>query len=195
MPMREQMPELDMMSSLVALANLARAQLGQPDGIETARQAVAERIGHDHMVIIPAVELCEIKFKAQADDRPSVGDVNSHNDRWVGDDGDELGTICGEGWKISRLDDDVVSYYRETAETKFGRIETAGIWNSSAIWQGRWQSLFATGVSGEVAGMFGVRQLYQEVPRLRYRSFVLLIPINAADAALQQRIRRGYVAD
>ncbi|MDN7671431.1 hypothetical protein QZM22_02570 [Burkholderia oklahomensis] len=184
-----------MMSTLVGFADLARARLDAGAGMETARQTIAERIGNENVVILPAIELCDIKFKARADDRPSVGDVNSHTDRWIGDDGTELGTVRGEGWKIASLGRDVISYYRETADTTLGRIETAGIWNSSAIWQSRWQSLFATGVSGAVTGMFGVRQLYQEVPRIRYRSFVLLIPIEAADASLRDRILRGFAAD
>lgn len=185
----------DMMSNLVGLANLARAQLNLPDGLNKARQIVAERIGTDRLVILSLLELSDIQFKAQADDRPTVGDVNSHVDRWVGDDGVEIGTISGEGWKIASLSQDVISYYRETADTRFGRIETAGVWNSSAIWGGRWQSLLATGVTGEVTGMIGVRQLYQEVPRERYRAFVLLIPIDAAGEAQQDRIRRGYTTE
>ena len=191
MPINEQ----DMMSNLVSLADLARAQLDLPDGFNKARQIVAERVGTDRIVMLPLRELSDIQFKAQADDRPTVGDVNSHIDRWIGDDGVEIGTISGEGWKIASLDKDVISYYRETADTRLGRIETAGVWNSSAIWQGRWQSLFATGVTGEVTGMIGVRQLYQEVPRERYRAFVLLIPIEAADEAIQGRVRRGYTTD
>ncbi|WP_226383252.1 allene oxide cyclase barrel-like domain-containing protein [Burkholderia mayonis] len=184
-----------MMSTLVGLANLARARLNEGAGMKAARQTIAERIGNENVVLIPALELCDIKFTAEADDRPSVGDVNSHTDRWIGDDGTELGTVRGEGWKIASLGQDVISYYRETADTTLGRIETSGIWNSSAIWQSRWQSLFAAGVSAAVTGMFGVRQLYQEVPRVRYRSFVLLIPIEAADASLRDRILHGFSTD
>ncbi|KVD82535.1 hypothetical protein WS62_23140 [Burkholderia sp. ABCPW 14] len=189
------LPNNDMMSTLVGLANLARVRLNEGAGMKAARQTIAERIGNENVVLIPALELCDIKFKAEADDRPSVGDVNSHTDRWIGDDGAELGTVRGEGWKIASLGQDVISYYRETADTTLGRIETSGIWNSSAIWQSRWQSLFAAGVSAAVTGMFGVRQLYQEVPRVRYRSFVLLIPIEAADASLRDRILHGFSTD
>ncbi|CAM3822690.1 allene oxide cyclase barrel-like domain-containing protein [Xenorhabdus thuongxuanensis] len=185
----------DMMSGLVQLANLARTELETSSAPEKAREAIARCLGHDRAVIISMLELSDIKFQAKADDRPSVGDVNSHTDRWIDDDGNEVGIICGEGWKIARFGEDIISYYRETAETKLGRIEISGIWNSSAIWQKQWQSLFATGVSGEVAGMFGVRQLFQEVPRQRYRAFVLLIPLKTADESLQNLIRCGYVTE
>lgn len=187
--------EPDMMSSLVGLATLARAEMAQSGGIDKARQTLAERFGLGRVVIISAVELCEIRFKALAEDKPSVGDVNSHTDRWIDEDGAELGTVHGEGWKIASLGQEVISYYRETATTGLGRIETSGIWNSSAIWNGRWQSLLATGVTGEVTGMFGVRQLYQEIPRERYRAFVLLIPIEAASDAIREQILRGYTTD
>lgn len=186
--------ENDLMSTLVGLANLARTKIEAGASVDEAKRLVAEQIGNPNVVILPLLELSEIKFKAKAEDRPSVGDVNSHDDRWLDDQGVEVGTIRGEGWKVATLGEDIISYYHETAETVYGRIETSGIWNSSAIWRRGWQSLFATGVSGDVTGMFGVRQLYQEVPRERYRAFVLLIPIAAADAALRDRILSGYTA-
>jgi hypothetical protein len=187
--------EHDMMSTLVGLANLARAEIEAGASLDAAKQLIADRIGNPNVVLLSLLELSEIQFKAKAEDRPSVGDVNSHDDRWLDDQGVEIGTIRGEGWKIATLGEDIVSYYHETAETIYGRIETSGIWNSSAIWRRGWQSLFATGVSGDVTGMFGVRQLFQEVPRTRYRAFVLLIPIAAANAALRDRILSGYVAN
>ena len=49
MPINEQ----DMMSNLVSLADLARAQLDLPDGLNKARQIVAERIGTDRFVMLP----------------------------------------------------------------------------------------------------------------------------------------------
>ncbi|MEX5715760.1 FAD-dependent oxidoreductase [Serratia ureilytica] len=72
----------------------------------------------------------------------------------------------------------MVSWYHETAETPLGRIETAGIWNSSAIWAGQWQSLFAAGVSGDVMGKIGVRQLYQDIPREKYLTLIVLLPLD-----------------
>jgi hypothetical protein len=185
----------DMMSALVRLANLARTALSTSGEEENARETVTKLVGHDHVVIISALELSDIKFQAKLLDQPSVGDVNSHRDRWVDDNGHEIGNVCGEGWKIACFGQDVISYYRETAETRLGRIEIAGMWNSTAIWQKQWQSLPAMGVSGEITGMLGVRQLYQEIPRQRYRAFVLLVPLETADASYQELIRRGYVTD
>lgn len=183
----------DLMSCLVKLANFARIQLDSTKNLEKTLEIVAKYIGHDRIVIISAFELSNIEYKAILDDRPSVGDVNSHTDLWTDDCGNEIGSVYGEGWKISKLGDDIISYYKETANTKFGRIETSGIWNSSAIWNKKWQSLFATGVSGEVAGMIGVRQIFQELPRQHYRAFVLLIPIDKIDEYLQETIRNGYI--
>lgn len=183
----------DLMSCLVKLANFARIQLDSTKNLERTLEIVAECIGHDRIFIISAFELSNIEYKAILDDRPSVGDVNSHTDLWTDDCGNEIGSVHGEGWKISKLGDDIISYYKETANTKFGRIETSGIWNSSAIWNKKWQSLFATGVSGDVAGMIGVRQIFQELPRQHYRAFVLLIPIEKIDEYLQVTIRNGYI--
>lgn len=185
----------EMMSSLVKLANLAREELSATGSEQQARDVVTKIIGHDHFVMLNLLELSEIKYQAEKDDQPSVGDVNSHTDRWLDDSGREIGTISGEGWKIAQFGEDIISYYRETAETALGRIEVAGLWNSSAIWQKQWQSLPATGVSGDVTGMFGVRQLFQETPRKRYRTFILLLPLERTDESLQAAIRNGYIND
>lgn len=169
----------DILSELITLANSVRAELDKGVNSETIKINLQEEQGYLNVSIISATEMANISFNAQDNLRPTVGDHNSHADILNDQQGYRIGTISGSGWKIAGLaDDSVVSYYRETAETPLGRIETSGVWNSSAIWARQWQSLLAVGVNGDVMGKIGVRQLFQEVPRERYFSLFVLVPLS-----------------
>ncbi|MCS3605642.1 allene oxide cyclase barrel-like domain-containing protein [Erwinia rhapontici] len=169
----------NVLSELIALANWVRAEIEQGSSVTEVEHSLAENKGYANATVISVVEMANIHFNAKTNSGPTVGDANSHVDHFIDERGELAGTMTGSGWKIAALaDNSVVSYYHETAETPQGRIETSGIWNSSAIWASQWQSLLAVGVSGDVMGKVGVRQLYQEVPREKYRTLLVLVPLD-----------------
>jgi hypothetical protein len=167
------------LSELITLANEVRAELDKGVDIESIKSNLEKKQGYLNVSIISATEEANIRFNARNNYEPTIGDHNSHTDVLFDKQGERSGTINGSGWKIAGLaDNSVVSYYRETAETPLGCIETSGIWNSSAIWARQWQSLLAVGISGDVMGKLGVRQLFQEIPREKYFTLFVLVPIN-----------------
>lgn len=169
----------NVLSELIALASWVRAEIGKGFSVSQVEGLLASNKGYANATVMSVVEMANINFNAKTKNGPTVGDANSHMDHFIDDRGEPAGTITGSGWKIAALaDNSVVSYYHETAETPQGRIETSGIWNSSAIWASQWQSLLAVGVSGNVMGKVGVRQLYQEIPREKYRSLLVLVPLD-----------------
>lgn len=169
----------NVLSELIMLANWVRAELDKGLAVSDIEKTLASNKGYKNATVISVTEMANINFNAKTQNGPTVGDANSHVDQFIDDQGKSAGTMTGSGWKIAALaDDSVVSYYHETAETPQGRIETSGIWNSSAIWASQWQSLLAVGVSGDVMGKVGVRQLYQEIPREKYRTLLVLVPLD-----------------
>lgn len=169
----------NVLSELIALANWVRAEIDKGISASEVEKLLVLNKGYKNTTVISVVEMANINFNAKTKNGPTVGDANSHVDQLIDNQGASVGTMTGSGWKIASLaDSSVVSYYHETAETPQGRIETSGIWNSSAIWASQWQSLLAVGVSGDVMGKVGVRQLYQEIPREKYRTLLVLVPLD-----------------
>ncbi|HIB1631528.1 TPA: allene oxide cyclase barrel-like domain-containing protein [Salmonella enterica subsp. enterica serovar Muenchen] len=169
----------NILSELILLGDYVRQLIKKGRQIAEIENDLKKEKGYENVTIFYVIEMANIKFKAKANDSPNVGDVNSHADILVDYQGHNIGTMNGQGWKIASLpDNSVVSWYHETAETPQGRIEIAGVWNSSAIWAGKWQSLFAAGVSGDVMGKIGIRQIYQDIPRKRYLTLMVLLPLE-----------------
>jgi len=169
----------NVLSELITLANRVRDNLNKGDKSEAIEKMLARNGEYNNVTVISVVEEAHIKSNAKSQDGPNIGDVNSHRDILIDAEGNNIGTMTGNGWKITTLaDDSVVSWYHETAETLLGNIEISGVWNSSAIWAGQWQSLFAAGVSGSVMGKIGVRQIYQAVPRKKYLTLIILLPLD-----------------
>ncbi|MFZ4831859.1 allene oxide cyclase barrel-like domain-containing protein [Rouxiella sp. Mn2063] len=169
----------NILSELIALANRVRDNLNKGEKPGDIENNLKESGEYNNVTIISVVEKANITFNAKTQNGPNVGDVNSHRDSLIDPEGNNIGTMIGSGWKIATLaDDSVVSWYHETAETLRGNIEISGVWNSSAIWAGEWQSLFAAGVSGEVMGKIGVRQIFQAIPREKYLTLIVLLPID-----------------
>lgn len=168
----------NILSELIVLGNNVRQLIEDGKDIAEIENVLEINNGYKHVTVLYVTEIANIKFKAKTNSSPSIGDVNSHTDLLVDYQGNNIGTMSGQGWKIASLpDNSVISWYHETAETPKGKIETAGIWNSSAIWAGKWQSLFAAGVSGDVMGKIGVRQIYQDIPRKKYLTLIVLLPL------------------
>ncbi|AUO04345.1 hypothetical protein C0558_22140 [Serratia marcescens] len=177
----------NVLSELIALGDYVRQLISSGKEGNDIEHILATKDGYNNATVLSVIEMANITFKAKADNVPNVGDANSHIDRLVDKQGHDIGTMKGQGWKIASLpDDSVVSWYHETAETPLGRIETAGIWNSSAIWAGQWQSLFAAGVSGDVMGKIGVRQLYQDIPREKYLTLIVLLPLDQIKSLIKK---------
>ncbi|MFI8417081.1 allene oxide cyclase barrel-like domain-containing protein [Serratia sp. NPDC078593] len=177
----------NVLSELIMLANNIRQQLFAGRQSVDIERELKEKEGYHNITIISVVERANITFNAKTESGPNVGDANSHTDQLVDERGQDFGTMTGSGWKIAALTDgSVVSWYHETAETPLGNIETAGIWNSSAIWAGQWQSLFAAGVSGDVMGKIGVRQIYQDIPREKYLTLIVLLPIDQVKSIIKK---------
>ncbi|WJV63931.1 hypothetical protein PCO86_08070 [Pectobacteriaceae bacterium CE70] len=175
----------NVLSELITLANWVRAEIDKGIAPGEIKIKIFKERGYSDVSIISVTEIANINFNAKNTHGPSVGDQNSHTDFFIDHKGHHAGTITGSGWKIAELaNNSVVSYYHETAETLLGRIETSGVWNSSAIWAREWQSLLAVGVSGELMGKIGVRQLFQEVPREKYFTLIVLVPINQIKSSL-----------
>ncbi|AYO38124.1 MULTISPECIES: allene oxide cyclase barrel-like domain-containing protein [Serratia] len=177
----------NVLSELITIGDQVRQKIlsgNKPADIELALQ---KNEGYNNVTVISAIEMANITFNAKTKSGPNVGDANSHTDQLFDEEGRDLGTMTGSGWKIASLaDGSVVSWYHETAETPLGRIETSGIWNSSAIWAGQWQSLFAAGVSGDVMGKIGVRQIYQDIPREKYLTLIVLLPIDQIKSLIKK---------
>lgn len=169
----------NVLSELITLGNQVRGKiLGGKKSAEIER-VLEKETGYKNVTVISVVEIANIKFNAKTESGPNVGDANSHIDQLLDEQGHNIGIMTGSGWKIASLaDGSVLSWYHETAETPLGNIETAGIWNSSAIWSGEWQSLFAAGISGDVMGKIGVRQIYQDIPREKYLTLIVLVPVD-----------------
>ncbi|CAI1667415.1 Uncharacterised protein [Serratia marcescens] len=177
----------NVLSELIMLGDYVRELIGSGKSTAEIERVLASKDGYKNVTILSVIEMANITFKAKTNNAPNVGDANSHTDLLVDQQGRDIGTMKGQGWKIASLpDDSVISWYHETAETPLGRIETAGIWNSSAIWAGQWQSLFAAGVSGDVMGKIGVRQLYQDIPREKYLTLIVLLPLDQIKSLIKK---------
>lgn len=176
----------NVLSELISLTNWVREEIEKGAGINDIERDLALNHQYGNVTIVNVTEMANINFNAKTKSGPTVGDANSHVDQFIDESGNQVGSMTGSGWKIAALpDNSVVSYYHETAETAVGRIETSGIWNSSAIWASQWQSLLAVGVSGDVMGKIGIRQLFQEIPREKYRTLIVLVPLNQIKSLLQ----------
>ncbi|OKB68341.1 hypothetical protein BHU62_02405 [Serratia marcescens] len=177
----------NVLSELITLGDYVRQLMNASKDATEVERILESNDGYKNVTVFSVIEMANITFKAKTDNAPNVGDANSHTDLLVDKQGRDVGTMKGQGWKIASLpDDSVVSWYHETAETPLGRIETAGIWNSSAIWAGQWQSLFAAGVSGDVMGKIGVRQLYQDIPREKYLTLIVLVPLDQIKSLIKK---------
>ncbi|MGP0854664.1 allene oxide cyclase barrel-like domain-containing protein [Serratia sp. CY84636] len=177
----------NVLSELITLGDYVRELIGSGKSTAEIERVLASKDGYKNVTILSVIEMANITFNAKTNNAPNVGDANSHTDLLVDQQGRDIGTMKGQGWKIASLSDDsVISWYHEAAETPLGRIETAGIWNSSAIWAGQWQSLFAAGVSGDVMGKIGVRQLYQDIPREKYLTLIVLLPLDQIKSLIKK---------
>ncbi|MEA5360352.1 hypothetical protein VA596_12465 [Amycolatopsis sp., V23-08] len=126
----------------------------------------------DSLVLEDLTEDVDLRYHAVVPPGPGLGDHNTYDSTFSDAEGTVLGTLEGAGWKVLVRESDghLMSFYTERAVFPDGEIRTTGWVDVQAILEGKWQSLYAVGISGRYLGLVGTRDLKGEIPRKRFRA-------------------------
>lgn len=119
-----------------------------------------------------------VTYQASTPPPFGVGSTGNFYDELFDSAGAKVGSITGSSWVIQQRASDghLLAYSQEEITLADGTIHTAGVYDFTNVYSGKWESGPAVGTSGKYLGMYGTRSAAVVIPTKLAKAAITLCP-------------------